>query len=111
MSFCEINRALIRSIQVVQDGGKWIILHERLPSKELPGQEEYSYPKEAFSTNCAEFESHFDPWELQMIKMNDARRNQAVAAATNVETHQVGFNHCLKQQGTVYTAFWETEKI
>ena len=67
--YVDPSKALIRSIQVLQDGGKWVIYNERLPHKQKPLAMS-DLPKESFETNVANFESHFDENDRNMIEKN-----------------------------------------
>ena len=72
----DLSRALIRGIQVLQDGGKWVVHNERLPTKLQP-LVLTNLPKENFETNVANFESNFDESDRDIIEKN----NQNMAAA------------------------------
>ena len=58
----DLDKALIRSIQVLNDGGKWVINQQKLPN--TPIEKKFDgIPKEKFQTNYPNFESDFDAAE------------------------------------------------
>ena len=58
----DLDKALIRSIQVLNDGGKWIINYQKLPKTQIEKKFD-GMPREKFQTNYPNFESDFDAAE------------------------------------------------
>lgn len=56
----DLGKALIRGIQILQDGGRWVIWHERLPLKKIPKLLVENQPREGFETNLVNFNTNID---------------------------------------------------
>ena len=63
----DLDKALLKSIQVLNNGGKWILRGLALPRERIHPNMDEVFPLEPFDSNVHNFDDNFDEQEKHIL--------------------------------------------